>query len=417
MRFSLAFIGVSTAVTLALSPSLTDGFGGHCAYAAPGGGGIANPFARTPWLGVSMQPTPDGVLAAQVVPGSPAEKAGVRVGDHLKRVAGSPVTQPSDVQRAVTAHGVGDRIALVVERATREITMMIELEERPAADAVARASFVGKPAPKLVGLVTVNGPALTTEALKNRVVIVDFWAVWCGPCRMSMPMLSALQTKYGAQGLTVVSITNDPVDRAAALARNLQLRTTVAVDKEGTTESLYGVSVLPTTFVIDRRGTVRDVALGYDTSLDAHLETMVRDLLQEQQEKNGSAADAGLPDPKKVPDKPPPPPAAPGAPAGSGSRSSSLGASPASIRVGGPPSSSEPPDQPDQPDQTPYRSDAVAFGSSGGAALFIGLPVRGHSARIAPALLVGWSYPAISIPEAAFAGGIGVAAASPSRAK
>ncbi len=238
---------------------------------------------RPAWFGVSMQPAGvgGGVLATQIVPGSPAERAGVRVSDRIKKVAGAEVSSPLDVQRAVGAHAPGDVIAVIVERESKELTVKVELAARPSPDAMARATYVGKQAPNLVGLISVGGPAITTEGLKNRVVVVDFWAVWCVPCRLSMPALSAMQARYGAQGLTVLSITTDPVERAATFARDLALRTTVAVDKEGETTRLYGVSVLPTSFVLDRRGVVREVLLGYDRAQEAKLEAVVRELLAE----------------------------------------------------------------------------------------------------------------------------------------
>lgn len=246
-----------------------------------------------------MQPSPDGVRATQVVPSSPADRAGIRSGDRILKVGGVPVATPVDVQRAVGARAPGDVVVVTVQRESKEITLKVELAERPSADDMARAAYVGKPAPNLVGLVSVNGPALSTDGLKNRVVVVDFWAIWCGPCRMSMPALSSLQARYGAQGLTILSITTDPVERAAAFARDLNLRTTVVVDKDGETSHLYGVSVLPTTFVVDRRGIVRDVALGYDRAQEAKLEATVRELLAEPIPATAPApaagADAGAP--------------------------------------------------------------------------------------------------------------------------
>lgn len=254
----------------------------------PPGAGVVPPVrapdpSRAPaWLGISMQPDPTGaVLVTQVMPTSPAESAGVKRGDRLRKVAGVSVAQPVDVQRQVGARGVGDALIVTLDRDGREVILNVTLAERPSPDALARAAYVGKPAPNLVGLVSVNGPALSTDGLKNRVVVVDFWAIWCGPCRQSMPALSSLQSRYGAQGLSVLSISTDPVERAGAFARDLGLRTTVAVDKDGETSQLYGVSVLPTTFVVDRRGIVRDVMLGYDRTTDARLESLVRSLLAE----------------------------------------------------------------------------------------------------------------------------------------
>ncbi len=242
------------------------------------------PIAKPAWLGIAMMPAPSGqtgVVTTQITPGSPAERAGLRVGDRLKRVATVAVSAPGDVQRLVSARAAGDVLPVVFERAGREMTVKVELAERPSPEAIARTTYVGKQAPSLTGLATVNGPALTTDWLKNRVVVIDFWALWCVPCRLSLPWLSSLQARYGPQGLTVLSITSDPADNAASFARELALRTSIIVDPEGATTRAYGVSVLPTTFVIDRRGVVREVVLGYDRAQDARLEGLIRELLAE----------------------------------------------------------------------------------------------------------------------------------------
>jgi len=239
------------------------------------------PAARHAWLGVSMQPAGSAVVVSQVAATSPADRAGLRVGDRLLRVAGNAIVAPVDVQRAVAARAPGDLLVLVFERDGKEGSVRVTLAPRPSADEQARATYVGKLAPPLAGLVTVNGPPLTTDGLRNRVVILDFWAVWCVPCRLSLPALSLMQARYGAQGLSVLPITSDPAESAATFARDLGLRTPVVLDPEGTTTRAYGVSVLPTTVVIDRRGIVRDVILGYGKLEAQRLEALVATLLAE----------------------------------------------------------------------------------------------------------------------------------------
>jgi len=94
----------------------------------------------------------------------------------------------------------------------------------------------------------------------------------------------------------VLSITGDPAETAARFARDLNLRSSIIVDPEGKTSQGYGVSVLPTTFVIDKRGIVRDVALGFDSKQEAKLDQLVRDLLAEPNVTDASAAagDGGI---------------------------------------------------------------------------------------------------------------------------
>ena len=243
-----------------------------------------------------MQPAGASVVVSQVAATSPAARAGLRVGDRLLRVAGNPVAAPVDVQRAVAARAPGDLLVLVFERDGKEGSVRATLAPRPSADEQARANYVGKAAPSLAGLVTLNGPPLTTDGLRNRVVVLDFWAVWCVPCRLSLPALSQLHARYGAQGLSVLPITSDPAESAATFAQNLGLRTPVVLDPDGTTTRAYNVSVLPTTVVIDRRGVVRDVILGYGKLEAQRLESLITTLLAEPSAPPPSDAGIGAGD-------------------------------------------------------------------------------------------------------------------------
>jgi peroxiredoxin len=98
---------------------------------------------------------------------------------------------------------------------------------------------------------------------------------------MLAPRLSALKDKFGVQGLTVVGITTDDAEKAAVFAERHQMRYGVVVDKDGDTSRAYGVSALPTMILVDKKGIVREVFIGYDPSGDARLESTVKTLLAE----------------------------------------------------------------------------------------------------------------------------------------
>ena len=109
-----------------------------------------------------------------------------------------------------------------------------------------RMDLVGAPAPAW----TQGHPARPARrssiaALKGKVMLIDFWASWCGPCRMLAPRLSSLKDKFGAQGLAVVGITTDDAEKAAVFAESMQMRYGVVVDKDGETSRAYGVTGLP----------------------------------------------------------------------------------------------------------------------------------------------------------------------------
>jgi thiol-disulfide isomerase/thioredoxin len=110
-------------------------------------------------------------------------------------------------------------------------------------------------------------------------VLIDFWATWCGPCKMIAPRLSQLKDRLGAQGLSVVGITTDDATSATTFADKFGMRYPIAVDKDGETNKTYGVNALPTLILIDKSGVVRDVFIGYDPTGDTALEKSVKDLL------------------------------------------------------------------------------------------------------------------------------------------
>ncbi len=240
-------------------------------------------FAR-PWLGVAMDsdsPGP-GVRVGHVVRRSPADLAGLRQGDRIVRVAGTTVAHGPDVVHAVANAAVGDVVELAFVRAGTEQSVRVTLAAFPSQDDMMRMDLVGTQAPAWRNIEGVSGvfPA-SIDALRGRVVVLDFWATWCGPCRVVAPKLGALQARYGAQGLSVLGVSAEEVQDVALFAQRTPFRYAVGVDKHAETTRSYGVASLPTLVVIDKRGVVRDVSIGYDPSEDARLEATIRGLLAE----------------------------------------------------------------------------------------------------------------------------------------
>ncbi len=248
---------------------------------APPASSTAPVMAAPAWIGVSMSAGGDlGVKVERVVRGSPAERAGVRAGDRLVAVDGAKTTAPAQISQAVVARKVGDTMTFAIERRGVAATVRIVLAARPSGDAILKMDLVGAPAPAWTNVAALAGAPASMEQLKGRVVLVDFWASWCGPCRLLAPRLSALNDKFGAQGLTVVGLTSDDATNAAVFAEKHQMRYGIVVDKDGDTSRAYGVSVLPTMVLIDKKGVVRDVFVGYESSGD-RVEAALKGLLAE----------------------------------------------------------------------------------------------------------------------------------------
>jgi thiol-disulfide isomerase/thioredoxin len=198
------------------------------------------------------------------------------------RVGTVAVSRGAEVVREVGSHVVGESLEIAYTRAGKEEKVRVLLAPFPSQDDVMRMDLVGSAAPAWKDLDSVRGtfPA-SIDAVRGRVVLLDFWATWCAPCRVVVPKLSALQARYGAQGLSVLGVSTEDAQDVARFAQRMSMRYAVGVDRHAETTRSYGVVSLPTLVVIDKRGVVREVHIGYDSSSDASLDTTVRTLLAE----------------------------------------------------------------------------------------------------------------------------------------
>lgn len=134
-------------------------------------------------------------------------------------------------------------------------------------------TYVGAPAPDLTAE-TVDGRRVSLVDLRGQVVVLNFWATWCAPCRDEMPALEARYEKYKDQGLVVLAIDFDePADDVRAFADQLGLTFPVLLDPGATIQQLYRVRGYPTTYFVDRDGTIRVQHIGvmFEDQLDGYL--------------------------------------------------------------------------------------------------------------------------------------------------
>jgi cytochrome c biogenesis protein CcmG, thiol:disulfide interchange protein DsbE len=116
------------------------------------------------------------------------------------------------------------------------------------------------------------------DSLRGRVVYLDFWASWCGPCRRSFPWMEALQQRHSGQGFTVVAINLDKDRRAAdGFLSRYPASFPIAFDPAGKTAEAYGVSVMPTSYLIGRDGTILSCHAGFAPKQAAELEALIQE--------------------------------------------------------------------------------------------------------------------------------------------
>jgi peroxiredoxin len=137
------------------------------------------------------------------------------------------------------------------------------------------------PAPDFT-LRTLDGQKLRLGEQRGRVVLVNFWATWCGPCRQEMPHLSKLYDKYKSSGFVLLGVNvDDDTAQAANVASKLGVTFPVLPDTDKRVSRQYDLSAMPSTVLIDRDGRVRYLHRGYQSGYENTYDKQIRELLKE----------------------------------------------------------------------------------------------------------------------------------------
>lgn len=127
-----------------------------------------------------------------------------------------------------------------------------------------------------------SGDIVALNKLKGQVVMINFWASWCGPCRQEMPLLDQMYKRYSALGFTLlgVNVEADTKD-AEKLLQQAPVSFPVLFDKENKVSKLYDVNAMPSSVFIDRKGNVRYLHRGYKSGDEGEYLNQIRALLKE----------------------------------------------------------------------------------------------------------------------------------------
>jgi len=140
---------------------------------------------------------------------------------------------------------------------------------------------VGKPAPE-ASLQLEGGEAVALSSLKGKVVVLDFWATWCKPCVIELPLVDKVTDERVDQGVVFYAVnTGESAKVVKKFLKKSKLDVPLVFDDDGAIANAYGVSALPHLVIIDAEGVVRHVHLGSGPGTEQRLESELDALLPE----------------------------------------------------------------------------------------------------------------------------------------
>jgi thiol-disulfide isomerase/thioredoxin len=128
-----------------------------------------------------------------------------------------------------------------------------------------------------------GGKAIDLTQFRGQVVMINFWATWCGPCRQEMPLLEDIYRKYKPMGFTMLGVNVEPDSKAAEawLSKQKPVTFPIAFDTESRVSKLYKVAGMPSTVFVDRKGNVRVMHKGYKAGDENFYLSQIRSMLKE----------------------------------------------------------------------------------------------------------------------------------------
>jgi peroxiredoxin len=129
-----------------------------------------------------------------------------------------------------------------------------------------------------------GGKEIGLSQLKGQVVMINFWATWCGPCRQEMPLLEDIYKKYNKMGFTLLGVNVEPDAKTAEawLAKQAPVTFPILYDTESKVTTLYNVNSMPSTVIVDRKGNVRMLHRGYKPGDENEYLNQIRTLIREK---------------------------------------------------------------------------------------------------------------------------------------
>lgn len=202
------------------------------------------------------------VYARSVLPGSAADKGGIQVNDIIIKFNNSLIQNVSELQALAAETPPGTKVTLIVLRNDKPETLSITMGSRKEFEQTSTSSFIGKPAPELIGTDIRTGQTQRLSSFKGRPVIVELWATWCPTCRTSIPRLNALLARHKEKNLKIIGVSSE--DQAVLKKFHQHSRVdylSLRVD-ESALHQAYWTNSIPTFIYIDAAGLIQTAGAG-----------------------------------------------------------------------------------------------------------------------------------------------------------
>lgn len=144
-----------------------------------------------------------------------------------------------------------------------------------------QAGTISGPAPDFT-LKSNSGKNIRLSDLRGQVVMINFWASWCGPCRQEMPILDDLYKRYSKLGFTLIGVNvEQDSSKANAYLKDIPVSFPILYDTANQTSKLYNVNAMPTTVMVDRNGNMRFIHHGYKPGYENDYKKQIKALIRE----------------------------------------------------------------------------------------------------------------------------------------
>jgi peroxiredoxin len=171
--------------------------------------------------------------------------------------------------------------AVMRAEGSRISTFILAVALTAAAALPAASMAAGTPAAAFQ-LPAAAGAQVSLADLKGQVVLINFWASWCGPCRQEMPVLDQLYRKYKTAGFTLLGVNVEPKSGdAMSFLKATPVSFPILFDTQSKVSTLYEVSGMPSTVIVDRKGNIRYVHHGYKPGDEGQYQDQIRSLMRE----------------------------------------------------------------------------------------------------------------------------------------